>query len=171
MTGEPFPPRPPVVEPSSSAEALPATVVAALVLVLVHALLLIGGTVASGYLLAAFAVTHPGFGWSPSVLVPGVLGNLLTLVLAAGDVLLGLRLWQRARRARVLLSGWLGLSAVVTLGGVVTSFTQVATPSVPFVTLWVVELGLCAATVVLVWRPASSAWLRSRSVGPARPGL
>lgn len=146
-----------------------ATLVAALVLLGVHAVLLVGGTAASGLSLATFVVTHPGWGWTPSVLVPSASSAVLTVVLAAGDVVLGLRLFNAARRARPLLTGWLGLSGLITLTGMLTSLTRVATPNIPFVTLWVLELVVCVATVVLLWLRPTSTWLRGASVRSVRP--
>jgi hypothetical protein len=59
---------------------------------------------------------------------------------------------------------------VISLGGVVTSLA-LTTPSALFSTLAVVEVALCAAAVVLLWRSPTTAWLRGSSVRPARPAL
>jgi hypothetical protein len=149
----------------------PATVIAVLVVVLLHALLLVGGTVASGLALATFTLTHPGLGWSPSQLVPSALGGLLNLLLAAADVVLGLRVWKGARRGRVLLSVCLGVSALISGGGAVATFVGGGTPSVPFTTLWVLEAVVSVAALVLLWLVPTTAWVRRVSVRPAGPGL
>ena len=149
----------------------PATVVALLVVVVVQATFLVVGTVASAVAVAGFLLTHPSFGGTPSVLVPVAVGVLLDLALAAGDVVLVVRLWRARRRARTLMTGWLGLCELVALGSVVGSSTTAGGPSIPFAALWVFELALCCAALVLVRRPVTGAWSRSRSVGPAGPGL
>ena len=64
----------------------PASVVAVLVVVLLHALLLVGRTVASALSLASFALTHPGFRWTPAMLVSVASGSVLNLVLAASQL-------------------------------------------------------------------------------------
>lgn len=107
----------------------PATVIATLVVVLLHALLLVGGTIASGLALAASSLTRPGVGRSAAVLLPSASRALLSLLLAAGGVLLVVRVWRAARGARVVLTGWLCLSGLITLGGIVTSLARVAAPA------------------------------------------
>jgi hypothetical protein len=169
MTADPSVPRPYVTGPPNvpARPPRPATVIAVLVVVLVHATFLLGSTVASLISLGALVLTHPDFGLTPSVLVIVGLGILLDLVLAAVAVVLVVRLWHAGRRAQTLLTVWLGLNALVALGNVVGSSIVAGLPSIVLVTLRVVELALCVAALVLLRRPATSAWLRSRSVGPA----
>jgi hypothetical protein len=147
--------------------ARPATVIATLVVVLLAALLDLGRTVASSIALTAFVLTHRGFGSTRTVVLSGVVDAVVGLVLVTGYVLLVLRFWSAAPRARAVLTGWLALAGVLALGGVVTSLVAVADPSVVLVALSILQLALCAAALVLLWRPATGAWLRSRSVGPA----
>lgn len=149
----------------------PATVVVVLVVVLLHALLLVGRTVVSALSLATFALTHPGFRWTPVLLVPLASGGVLNLVLAAGDVLLVGWLWRGARRARVVLTVLVAVSGLLVLGGVVTVLSRTSAPSAVPIALSTVQLLLCVTAAVLLWLPSTSAWLRSGSVGPARPHL
>jgi hypothetical protein len=171
MTTEPFVPPPFAPGPPRGAGPRPATVVAVLVLVLTHATFVVGATAASAVSVAVLLLTHPTFGRTPSVLVPVALGIVLDLVLAAVDVLLVVRLWRARGRAQTLLTVWLGLCGLVALGSLVGSSTAAGGPNILFAALRVVELALCCAALVLVRRPATSAWVRSRSVGPAGPGL
>lgn len=149
----------------------PAGVVALLVVVLLHALLLVGRTVASALSLASFALAHPGFRWTPALLVSLASGSVLSLVLAAGDVLLVGWLWRRAPRARVLLTVLVGVSGLLAVGGAVTLMSSTAGASVVPIALSTVQVLLCVAAAVLLWLPATGAWLRSGSVRPAGPGL
>jgi hypothetical protein len=149
----------------------PSTVTAVLVVALLNALLQLTRTVASGIALTAFVLTHPGSGSTRTVVLSGAVDAVVGLVLVTGSVLLVLRFWRAAPRARAVLAGWLALSGLLALGGVVTLLTAVADPGVVLVALPILQVVLCAAALVLLWRPATSAWLRSRSVGPARPGL
>jgi hypothetical protein len=149
----------------------PAGVVAVLVVVLLHALLLVGRAVASALSLASFALTHPGFRWTPALLISTASGTLVSLVLAVGDVLLVGWLWRGARRARVVLTALVVVSGLLVLGGVVTLLSATSGVSAVPVALSTVQLLLCGAAAVLLWLPSTGAWLRSVSVRPAGPGL
>lgn len=149
----------------------PASLVAVLVVVLVHALLLVGRTVASALSLATFVLTHPGFRWTPALVVTTASGTLLSLVLAAADLLLVVWLWRGADRARVLLTVLVVVSALLALGGAVTLLTATSGASAVPVALSTVQVLLCVAAAILLWLPSTGAWLRSGSVRPAGPGL
>lgn len=148
----------------------PATVITTFVVVLLHALLQLGRTVAAGIGLAAFVLTHPRLGSTPAVLLSSALGVLLGLVLVVGDVVLVLWFWRAAPRARVVLTVWLSLASLLTLGSVVTWLSAAASPSMPLVALSIFQLLLCVAAVVLLWLRPTNAWLSSASVRPAGPG-
>ena len=169
MTTEPF--RTPPVERAPAAGARPSPVVAGVVVVLAHAVLMAGGAAATAAGLVAFGLTHNGFRWSPALLVPLALNLVLVLALAVAEVVLVRRFARGGSRARVALTVCLAVSALLALQALVFSAVRGLALSVPVVTLQVVEILLCAAGVVLLWRAATGAWLRARSVGPARPGL
>ena len=154
----------------------PASVVAVLVVVLLHALLLVGRTVASALSLVVYTLTHPGVLWGPAELVTTASGTLLSLVLAAADLLLVVWLWRGANRARVLLTVLVVVSGVLALGGAVVRVVALSGASAVPVALSTVELILFVTAAVLLWRPSTSAWLQGWSVGgwsvgPAGPGL
>lgn len=149
----------------------PAGVIAALVVVLVHALLVVGRTVASVISLSVFVLTHTYFDSTRVLLLSGGAGAFVGLLVATGDVLLVVWFWRAAPRARVVLTVWLALSGLLTIGNVVSLSIAVADPGILYVVLPIVQLALCVAAVVLLWLPQTTAWLRSSSVGPARPGL
>ena len=140
----------------------PTTLIVAVVVVLLHALLLAGRTVASVLSLAAFVATHPGMRWTPAVLVPTASGTLVGLVLAAGDVLLVVWLWRGARRARVVLTVLLVVSGLLVVGGVVSLLAAPSGVSAVPVALSTVQFLLCVVAVVLLWLAPTSAWLEDR---------
>lgn len=145
----------------------PASVVATLVVVLLHATLQLGRTVASVVSLTAFVLAHPGFEATPFLLFSSASGALLGLVVATGDVVLGLWFFRGAPRARLVLSLWLALSGLATLGGVVSLSVAAASPTVSLFALSFVQLALCVAALVLLWFPPTTAWLRTLPVRPA----
>lgn len=171
MTADPTRAPSPAVEPARPLGPRPTSTVAAFVVVLAHATVVLVGLVASVLGLVSFFLTRSGFTPSDSVLLPLVAGHVLGLVLVAGDVVLALRLWRAAPLARAVLGVWMGLGAVVAAAGLVTTLARVPGAGLSFVVPQVVEVLICAGAIVLLRRPTTSAWLGSRSVRPARPGL
>ena len=104
-------------------------------------------------------------------MLPSVFAAVFTLSLSAGDVLLAVRLWHAAPRSRGVLNVWLAVAGLISLAGVVTSVVLASVPSLPFLTLAIAEVALCAAALVLLRLEARTAWRRGRSVSPAGPGL